>query len=295
METTARIDLVTKRYGAVTALDEASFAVGRGETVALLGPNGAGKTTAVNLLLGLARADGGSVELFGDSPSAAVAAGRVGAMLQKGALLEGATVGELIALVRALYPAPMGTADVLELAGLGDLAGRRVDRLSGGQTQRVRYAMAIAGHPELLFIDEPTAAMDVESRLAFWQGMKELAARGTTVLFATHYLEEADDNADRIVVLLRGRVVADGPGAAIKAKAGAKRVRATIAPQHDPLLAALPGVSALTRHGDSVQLDTADADATARALFASGIEVHDIEIAGAGLEAAFLALTRDHA
>jgi ABC-2 type transport system ATP-binding protein len=289
-ETTVRLEGLTKRYGPVTALDGAGFRLRRGETVALLGPNGAGKSTTVGILLGLLRPDAGRVELFGGSPHEGVAAGRVGAMLQQGDLLDGVTVAELVELVRDLYPAPRSLSETLELAGLTELAGRRVERLSGGQAQRVRYALAIAGAPELLFLDEPTAGMDVQARRAFWRSMGGLADRGATVLFATHYLEEADEYADRIVVLVGGRVVADGPAAQIKAGVGSRRVRATVPAEHDRLLRDLPGVRGLQRHGPSVLLESADADATVRALFASGLPVHDVEVTGADLEDAFLAL-----
>jgi ABC-2 type transport system ATP-binding protein len=290
-ETVALLDGVVKRYGAVAALDGASFAVRRRETVALLGPNGAGKSTSVGSLLGLLRPDGGRVELFGEPPGQAVAAGRAGAMLQQGALLDGLTVRELVGFVGGLYPRPLPVGQVLERAGIGDLAGRRVERLSGGQAQRVRFAMAIAGNPELLFLDEPTVGMDVEARRAFWDGIGELADAGTTVLFATHYLEEADAHADRIVVLMEGRVVADGPGAVIKARVGTRRMRATVAAVHDRLLRRLPAVVSLTRRGGTVTLESSDADATVRAMFASGIEVRDLEVAGVALEDAFIALT----
>jgi ABC-2 type transport system ATP-binding protein len=294
-EIAARLEEVTKRYGQVTALDGAGFQLRRGETVALLGPNGAGKSTTVGILLGLLRPDAGRVELLGGSPHEATAAGRVGAMLQQGDLLDGVTVAELVELVRDLYPAPRPLAETLELAGLTELAGRRVERLSGGQAQRVRYALAVAGAPELLFLDEPTAGMDVQARRAFWRGVRELADRGATVLFATHYLEEADEYADRIVVLLGGKVIADGPATQIKAGVGSRRVRATVPAGHDGLLRDLPGVRGLQRRGESVLLESADADATVRALFASGLEVRDVEVTGADLEDAFLALTSNPA
>jgi ABC-2 type transport system ATP-binding protein len=289
-EIAVRLEGVTKRYGPVTALDGAGFKLGRGETVALLGPNGAGKTTTVGILLGLLRPDAGRVELFGGSPHEAAAAGRVGAMLQQGDLLDGLTVAELVGLVRDLYPAPRPLSETLELAGLTDLTGRRVERLSGGQLQRVRYALAIAGAPELLFLDEPTVGMDVQARRAFWRGVGGLAARGVTVLFATHYLEEADEYADRIVVLVGGRVVADGPAAQIKAGVGSRHVRATVPAGHDGELRDLPGVRGLQRHGESVLLESAATDATVRALFAGGLPVRDVEVTGADLEDAFLAL-----
>jgi ABC-2 type transport system ATP-binding protein len=290
-QTVAVLDGVIKRYGVVTALDGASFAVRKGETVALLGPNGAGKSTSVGSLLGLLRPDGGRVEVLGEEPGQAVAAGRVGAMLQQGALLDGLTVRELVGFVGGLYPRPLPVGQVLERAGIGELANRRVERLSGGQAQRVRFAMAIGGNPELLFLDEPTVGMDVEGRRAFWAGVGELTAAGTTVLFATHYLEEADANADRIVVLMGGRVVADGSATAIKARVGTRRVRATVAATADEVLRQLPGVVALTRHGGTATLESGDADATVRALFASGVEVRDVEVTGVALEDAFLALT----
>jgi ABC-2 type transport system ATP-binding protein len=291
MQTVAMLDGVIKRYGVVTALDGTSFAVRKGEIVALLGPNGAGKSTSVGSLLGLLRPDGGRVEVLGGEPGQAVAAGRVGAMLQQGALLDGLTVRELVGFVGGLYPEPLPVGQVLERAGIGDLANRRVERLSGGQAQRVRFAMAIAGNPELLFLDEPTVGMDVEGRRAFWAGVGELAAAGSTVLFATHYLEEADANADRIVVLMGGRVVADGSATEIKARVGTRRVRATVAATADEVLRLLPGVISLTRHGGTVTIESGDADATVRALFAGGVEVRDVEVAGVALEDAFLALT----
>jgi ABC-2 type transport system ATP-binding protein len=294
-EIAARLEGVTKRYGPVTALDGAGFQLRRGETVALLGPNGAGKTTTVGLLLDLLRPDAGRVELFGGSPHQATAAGRVGAMLQQGELPDGVTVAELVGLVRDLYPTPPPLEETLGLAWLTELASRRVERLSGGQAQRVRYALAIAGGPELLFLDEPTVGMDVQARRAFWRGVRDLADRGTSVLFATHYLEEADDNADRIVVLLGGKVVADGPATQIKAGVGSRHVRATVAAGYDGLLRDLPGVRGLQRHGESVLLESADADATVRALFASGVPVRDVEVSGANLEDAFLTITADPA
>jgi ABC-2 type transport system ATP-binding protein len=289
--TVARFDRVAKRYGKVTALDGVSFELRAGETVALLGPNGAGKSTTVGLLLGLHDPSDGRVAVLGGEPRAAVAAGRVGAMLQQGALLEGVTVRELVGFVRELHPRPAPLDAVLERAGLTGVAGRRVDRLSGGQAQRVRFAMAIAGGAELLFLDEPTVGMDVETRRAFWASLREEAAGGTTVLFATHYLEEADAVADRILVLMGGRIVADGPATAIKARFGSRRIRATIPGVDDGALRALPGVLDLQRHGDAVTLECNDADATLRALFTSGVEIRDVEVTGAGLEDAFLALT----
>jgi ABC-2 type transport system ATP-binding protein len=282
---------VAKRYGPVTALDGVDFEIRRGETVALLGPNGAGKSTTIGLLLGLERPDSGRITVLGGSPERAVAAGRVAAMLQEGGLPPGATVAELVDFVRQLYPRPLPLGEVLELAGLADLARRRSERLSGGQAQRVRFALAIAGDPELAFLDEPTTGMDVEARHAFWDRMRAFAAQGRTVLFATHYLEEADAVADRVLVLQRGRVAADGPVTAIKARSSRRVVRCTLPGADSRMLGRLPGVTEVSLHGDSVRLTTGDADATVRALFATGLPVHDLEVSGGGLEEAFLALT----
>ena len=192
---------ISKSFGAVRAVESLDLTIGAGQSVALLGPNGAGKSTSIGMLLGLVRPTTGTVGVFGTDPDDAVKAGRVGAMLQEGALPEGLTVREAVDFVRRLYPAPMSLADVLAMANLTELARRRTDQLSGGQKQRVSFALAIAGAPDLLVLDEPTAAMDVESRRAFWADMRGYAAGGHTILFATHYLEEADENADRVIVI----------------------------------------------------------------------------------------------
>jgi ABC-2 type transport system ATP-binding protein len=283
---------VAKNFGPVRAVDGLSMTIERGETVALLGPNGAGKTTAANLLLGLLRPAAGRVTVLGARPDESVAAGRVGAMLQDGGLMPGVSVAALVGLARALYPHPRPLADLLAEADLTGIADRRVDRLSGGQAQRLRFAMAIAGDPDLLVLDEPTTAMDVEARQAFWANVRGYTARGTTVLFATHYLAEADENADRIVVVAGGRVVIDGTPSKIKSTAGQQRVRFTLGDESIAGLDRLPGVTAVDLRGPSVTLRTTDAEATVRALFAGRDRVPDIEVHGADLEDAFLALTR---
>src|SRR6202167_4461887 len=190
--------------GPVHAVRGIDVSVARGETVALLGPNGAGKSTTIDMILGLARPDAGSVSVLGRTPTEAVKEGRIGAMLQTGALLRNLSVRELVAMAASLYPRPMAVDEVLELVGLKDVARQRTQKLSGGETQRVRFAVALIGDPELLILDEPTVALDVEGRRAFWQAMRRLASEGRTLLFATHYLEEADANADRAVLLARG-------------------------------------------------------------------------------------------
>jgi len=287
----ATFDSVVKRYGEVVALDRLSFTIERGETVALLGPNGAGKSTAVDLLLGLRAPDEGVVTVLGGSPGRAVAGGRVGGMLQTGSLPQGARVRDLLALARSLHGARRSIAELLELADLGDLAGRPASKLSGGQTQRLRFALAMAGRPELLFLDEPTVAMDVESRHRFWAIVRAVAADGTGVVFATHYLEEADRVADRILVIDHGRLLREGTPASIRATQPVRTVRCTLADPDRSRLAALPGVRDVTIHGHDVTLTTTEADAMVGALYALGQPVRDLQVSAAALEDAFLQLT----
>jgi ABC-2 type transport system ATP-binding protein len=279
-----------KTYGAVRAVDGVDMRIAQGETVALLGRNGAGKSTTISLLLGLLQADEGTVELFGAAPERSVLAGRVGAMLQDSRAVPRVTVRELVSFVAGRYPAPMPVAQALELAGITDLAGRRVDRLSGGQTQRVRYAVALAGNPSLLVLDEPTAALDVEARHAFWRSMREYAGLGRTVLFSTHYLEEADAHADRIIVIDRGRVVADGTGEQLRRAAGGNLVSIDLAGRGTEGLTLLPGVRSMEVRGDRALLRTDDSDATVIALAELGA-IRGLEVVPASLDDAFLALT----
>ena len=266
--------------GPVRAVRGVDIAIEPGETVALLGPNGAGKSTTIDMLLGLAEPDAGTVTLFGGDPQDAIASGRVGAMLQTGALLRDLTVRELVSMMASLYPRPLGVDEVLELTGLEATAGQRTEKLSGGQAQRVRFACALVSNPDLLVLDEPTVAMDVEGRHAFWATMRRFASHGTTIVFATHYLEEADDFADRAVLMAHGRVVADGPTTEIKARVGSRTIRAT-----------LPGVASVDRRGAAITLRCTDSDVAIRALLARYPAASDLEIAGAGLEEAFLELT----
>jgi ABC-2 type transport system ATP-binding protein len=279
--------------GPVRAVRGIDFSVARGETVALLGPNGAGKSTTIDMILGLARPDEGSVSVLGRSAGEAVKAGLLGAMLQSGQLIRNLSVRELIAMAASLYPRPMDVDAVLELVGLKDVARQRTQKLSGGETQRVRFAVALIGDPELLILDEPTVAMDVEARRAFWVAMRRLAAEGRTLLFATHYLDEADANADRAILLARGKVVADGPTTEIKGRVGTRTIRATLADVELSELAQLPGVESSDRHGEAVSLICSDSDLAIRALLERYPQTRDIEITGAGLEDAFLRLAGD--
>jgi ABC-2 type transport system ATP-binding protein len=279
--------------GPVEAVRDVNAHVRVGETVALLGPNGAGKSTTVDMLLGLQDPDDGSVDVFGGPPQRAVAAGRIGAMLQNGGVLRDLTVRELLAMMAALYPAPLDVDDTLHLARLGELAERRTERLSGGETQRLRFAVALVSDPDLLVLDEPTVGMDVEARRSFWTTVRELSESGKTFLFATHYLEEADAYADRVLLMARGRIVADGPTNEIKAIVGARTIRATLPGVSHETLAGLPGVTRAERRGDAVVLVCSDSDAALRELLATHPQAHDIEVRGAGLEEAFLQLTGD--
>ena len=278
------------KKGAVVAVRGVDISIRAGEIVALLGPNGAGKSTTIDMLLGLRRPDAGVVRLLGGRPSEATSAGTVGVMLQTGSLPRDLSVHELLAMVASLYPAALAVDELLRLVGIEAIADRRTQKLSGGETQRVRFALALVSNPELLVLDEPTVAMDVESRHAFWATMRQLAARGATVLFATHQLEEADSHADRAVLMAEGRVVADAPTNEIKAMVGRRTIRATLP---DVPLAALtlPGVEKADRHGDTVILSSTDTDQALRALLAAFPQARGIELSGAGLEQAFLTLT----
>jgi ABC-2 type transport system ATP-binding protein len=275
----------------VAAVRGVDIGIGAGETVALLGPNGAGKSTTIDMMLGLLAPDEGSVSVFGRSPAEAVAQGAVGAMLQTGSLLRDLSVRELIAMMASLYTAPMAVSEVLELTGAREFAERRTQKLSGGETQRVRFAVALVSDPQLLVLDEPTVAMDVESRHAFWTTMRDFASRGRTIVFATHYLEEADAYADRAVLMAHGVIVADGPTNEIKAMVGSRTIRATLAGVPAQELEGLPGVTSAERRGEAIVLVCADSDAAVRALLAAHPQARDLEIEAAGLEQAFLALT----
>jgi ABC-2 type transport system ATP-binding protein len=278
-------------HGTVEAVRGVDISIRPGEIVALLGPNGAGKSTTIDMLLGLAQPDAGSVSLFGRTPAEAVLAGRIGAMLQTGMLIGDLSARELVAMVASLYPAPLDVDEVLTLVGIEKIAERRTQKLSGGEAQRVRFALALVSDPALLVLDEPTTAMDVEGRHAFWSTMRGFASRGRTILFATHYLEEADANADRAVLMAAGRVVADGPTTEIRAMVGGRTIRATLPDADLDELADLPGVTHAERHGEAVLLSCADSDVAIRALLDTQPEARDIEIASAGLEQAFLELT----
>ncbi|GGS15772.1 ABC transporter ATP-binding protein [Streptomyces humidus] len=293
-------DQVSRNFGNVRAVDGLTLSLRPGETVALLGPNGAGKSTTLDLLLGLKQPDSGAVRVFGGTAREAIVAGRVGAMLQSGGLMDEVTVAELVGLACALHPRPYKASDVMARAGIAQIASRKVNKLSGGQAQRVRFALATAGDSDLIVLDEPTTGMDVTARQSFWATMREQADQGRTVLFATHYLEEADAIADRVLVLHRGRLLADGTAAEIKARAGARRISFDLEGETDErALRELPFLTALTvsrndsaaGSGHTVRIQSADADATVHALYGLGLYPRNLEVAGLGLEQAFVAIT----
>lgn len=289
-----RFERVTHFYGSHEALAGLSMHAARGETVALLGPNGAGKSTIISLLLGLLKKQSGTVEVLGTSPRRAVAEGRVGAMLQTGSgsgLPPGTRVDALLRLVSRLYRDPAPLDLIVESSGIGPLLHRRTDKLSGGQAQKVRFALAIAGNPEMVFLDEPTSAMDVTAQREFWRMIRAFAGEGRTTVFATHHLREADQVADRVVVIHHGRVVADGPGAALKAAVASRRVSFACDPVDEAVLERLEGVTDVEVALGRVVLNTLDTDATVRQLVTTGIPFHELEMTGPDLEAAFFSLT----
>jgi len=279
--------------GTVRAVDGVDLTVRPGEVVAFLGPNGAGKTTTIDLMLDLARPDSGTVRLLGLPPGEAVARGLVSAVMQTGGLLRDLTARETVELVASFQRHHRPVRACLERAGVDEFADRRVGVLSGGQRQRLRFALALVPDPEIIVLDEPTTGMDVASRRAFWDAMRRDSDAGRTVLFATHHLEEADDYADRVVLLAEGRVVADGTGPEIRALASGREVQATVPGADDSLVArlgALPGAGEAGRQGDRITVHATDSDAVARELLALP-GARDLEITSRSLEDAFLALT----
>ncbi len=283
---------VRRSFGSVHAVAGVDLTVRPGEIVALLGPNGAGKTTTIDMVLGLGKADTGTVTVFGMAPHQAIARGLVSAVLQSGGLLKDLTVAETVAITASVSTAPRPVAEVLERAGIADIAERRVGKCSGGQQQRLRFAMSLVSDPLLVILDEPTTGMDVEGRRDFWAAIRADAELGRTVVFATHYLDEADAYADRIVLMQHGRIVADGTAAEIKNLASGRTVRATIPDVDTSLLARIPGVDSVEVRGDSVLVHANDSDRVARYLF-EHTAAHDLEITSRNLEDAFIALTSD--
>jgi ABC-2 type transport system ATP-binding protein len=283
---------VHKSFGGVQAVRGVDIGIDSGEIVAILGPNGAGKTTTIDMILGLSQPTAGSVSVFGMQPRQAVSRGLVSAVMQTGGLLKDMTVAETVAYTASLFMHSEDPAEVLRRAGIAGIGDRRVGKCSGGEQQRLRFAMALLPDPELLVLDEPTTGMDVEGRRSFWGAIRQDAAAGRTVLFATHYLEEADAYADRIILLRHGKIVADGTASEIKALSAGRTVRATLPGASEAELAAVPGAESVELRGDTVLVHATDSDAVARYLLTS-TTARDLEITARGIEDAFLALTGD--
>src|SRR5215475_11719084 len=289
---TLAVDLrgVTKKFGPVTAVDDLTLQIEPGEIVAFLGPNGAGKTSTIDMILGLSYPTTGAVAVYGSKPDDAIARGRVSAVMQTAGLLKNLTIKETVRMTATLFPHSRPVDEVLERAGIEDIGERLDGKCSGGQQQRLRFALALLSEPELMLLDEPTAAMDVEGRRDFWAAIREDAQRGRTVVFATHYLEEADSYADRIVLIRTGRIVADGTTAEIKAMASGRQVRATLPDADARTLESLPGVEDVEIRGDTVLIHGKDSDGVARYLL-NNTPARDLEITAHNLEDAFIALT----
>jgi ABC-2 type transport system ATP-binding protein len=276
----------------VQALVDFSFDVRAGELVALLGPNGAGKTTAIKLLLGLAAPSRGKVSVFGGDPASTITHTRVGAMLQVGRVPETLKVWEHIDLFSSYYPNPLSLDETLAIAGLEGLRNRKFGVLSGGQKQRVLFALAICGNPDLLFLDEPTVGLDVEARHGLWDEIRKLLRRGKTVVLTTHYLEEADALADRIGVINKGTIIAEGTPAEIKSRTAGKKIRC-VTELLPSVIKDLPGVSAVQQDRGTMVIHTSQAEEVLRGLLKLDLEISGVEVSSAGLEEAFLALTRE--
>ncbi|MEJ2289273.1 MAG: ABC transporter ATP-binding protein [Deinococcales bacterium] len=287
----AELKGVSKRYGEVQALRGVDLQVRSGEVLALLGPNGAGKTTSVGLLLGLLKPTAGEVRLFGGDPDSPDAKVRVGAMLQISGVPATLKVREHLELFSSYYPAPMPIDRTLALAGLAEVAERPYGKLSGGQKQRVHFALALIGNPDLLFLDEPTTGMDVGARRAFWEQVRDFIGSGRTVVLTTHYLEEADALADRIVVVDHGEVIAEGTPAQIKSRTAGRRIHAVTTLGRDEVLG-LEGVVSVERNGAALEILARRAEPVVLDLLRRDSALHDLEVGGAGLEDAFLALTK---
>lgn len=291
-QTAAMMLEVSKNYGTVQALKGFTLEVRAGELTAVLGPNGAGKTTAIKLLLGLARPTRGRVSVFGGDPAVTATHVRVGAMLQVGRVPETLRVREHVDLFSSYYPQPLPLSETLAIAGVENLRDRKFGDLSGGQKQRVLFALAICGNPDLLFLDEPTVGLDVEARHILWDEIRQLLTRGKTVVLTTHYLEEADALADRVVVINQGSVMAEGTPSEVKALTSGKKIRCTTKVS-EKQIREIPGISDVQQERGFTVIHTSNAERVLRALFHCDPDLTGLEITGAGLEEAFLALTRE--
>lgn len=290
-EHVAELSGASRRYGKLIALDGLDLTVRRGELLALLGPNGAGKSTSISLLLGLIRPDRGQARLFGGDPQAVASRRRIGVMLQSANLPLTLRVGELLRLTASYYPNPRPLAESAERAGIADLLMRPYGKLSGGQQRRVQFALALCGRPELLFLDEPTVGLDIDARQRLWAAMRELVAEGCAVVLTTHYLEEAEALARRVVVIDRGRVLTEGSVDALRARVSLARIQC----QSDLDAEAIgrwPAVSQAQREGDRLVVTTAEPERVLRRLLDADGALSGLEVRRGGLAEAFTELTR---
>jgi ABC-2 type transport system ATP-binding protein len=288
----AELSGVTKRFGKIVALDDLSLAVRNGELFALLGPNGAGKTTAISLFLGLYQPDGGSATLFGRSPQPIEVRRRIGVMMQEATLAPDLRVREQIDLVASYYPDPLTPEAAMELTGITELGRRLYGKLSGGQKRQTQFAMALVGRPSLLFLDEPTAGLDVQAREIVWTTIRRLVADGCSVVLTTHYLEEAEALADRVAVIAKGRLVASGTVDDMRALVVRKRIacRTSLTPEQ---VRCWPDVQTVVADGQGLRITTTNAENVVRRLLAADDDLQDLEIERARLAEAFTELTQE--
>ncbi|WP_205744405.1 ABC transporter ATP-binding protein [Dyella sp. M7H15-1] len=288
----ARLSGAVKRYGQLTALHGVDLVLHRGELLAVLGPNGAGKSTSIGLLLGLIRPDGGKAELFGCDPQEISARRRIGVMLQSPMLPLTLRVGELLRLVASYYPDPRPLEETAALAGISDLLQRPYGKLSGGQQRSVQFALALCGRPELIFLDEPTVGMDIDARRKLWIAMRALIAEGCSVVLTTHYLEEAEALAQRVVVMGKGRVLSEGNVDALRARVPLTRIRC-VSDLDAAMIAGWSQVTMTEREGARLRISTSAAENVLRRLFDADPVLSELEVQRAGLAEAFTELTRE--
>ena len=290
MDFAVQLEHASKSFGKVQALKQVSFKVEPGEVIAFLGPNGAGKTTAISLMMGLRAPDAGTATIFGRDPRDPQNRSRIGAMLQESDVPSTLKVREVVDFIARAYSNPLTVAKALEMADLSELANRPASNLSGGQKKRLAFALAVIGNPDVLFLDEPTAALDVEARRGFWEQVGTFTRSGKTIILTTHYLEEADAIAERIVVINAGEIVAQGTPAAIKARVGGKVMRFKSPRLEAAMLENLP-ITRSSINAESVELYTLEPEQVLRELFARKIAISDLEVRGGGLEEAFVQIT----
>ena len=293
-QTVASLHGASKSYGKLKALDGIDLNVQRGEVLSVLGPNGAGKTTAISLLLGWLKPDAGQATLFGQDPSTLAARRRIGAMLQTAGVPDTIAVAELITLFRSYYPKPYTFADIVALSGVDDIVNRRYGKLSGGQQRRVQFALAIAGNPEILFLDEPTTGLDINAREQLWKTIRTMSSDGCAIVLTTHYLEEAEALAHRVCVLAQGRIVAEGDVQQIRSRVGQRRV-SCVSTLDSSAIAAWPNVRTITRTGDRIDIVTDAAENLVRRLLSEDAALSELEVHRAGLAEAFVEITKEAA